>query len=378
MRDSVRNTLVGFFVLLSLVAVGILMVWFGETPSFLRRSEWTLRIVDVRNLAGIGEGSPVRLNGVEIGRVSSLQFEDPTRPERVIILTGIKRQYSIPEGSIARVFGATFGFGTGHVEIIVPHEPTTGQAMPRKDAAIRGEMRSLFGEIVRKDTIEQFERAVRNVADLTESWTPVGSNLSYLLERRPVSDVSAPGAAERGITPNLSTAVERFDQLVANLNVVLGDGNVQEDVKAAVRELRDSTQHLRDLIANWEQQTQRTADNLNTGIDNLESNLDRSFATLNTALEDLSTSARHLSNVTHGISQGRGSAGLLVRDDRLYEAAVLALQRVADAAGSAYRLIQKFEQDGAVTLRLPSGLSKRFEIPESPDASVAAQTAAAQ
>ncbi|MCO6437687.1 MAG: MCE family protein [Phycisphaerae bacterium] len=360
MKDSLRNTLVGGFVLLSLVALGILMVWFGETPSFLRRSEWTLRITDVRSLSGIGEGSPVLLDGVEIGRVTSLDFQNPEKPgQGVYIAAGIKRQYVIPEGATARVYGAIMGFGTGHVEIILPEDGKSKPLRREDSPAIPGEMRSLIGELISKDTIDQVERAVRNIADLTESWTPVGTNLAELLEQRSVQDVNT----KEGLTANLSTAVERIDRFVANLNRVLGDENVQDDVKTAVRDLKDSAERLHDLVEAWNTQTSRTAENLNTGIDDVRANLDKSFGQLTTVLDELSDSAEHLSNVTYGISQGKGTAGLLVRDDRLYEAAVLALNRFSDAMGSMYRLMSKFEQDGYVTVNLPSGFGKKIDIP---------------
>ena len=78
MNETSRNFWVGLFVVLSLGALGVLMVWFGEAPSWLGSGEWTLRIEGVKELRGIGDGSPVTLNGVEIGRVNRLEFEDPS------------------------------------------------------------------------------------------------------------------------------------------------------------------------------------------------------------------------------------------------------------------------------------------------------------
>ncbi|MCH8966093.1 MAG: hypothetical protein IID43_00300, partial [Planctomycetes bacterium] len=56
MKEGTRNLLVGVFVIAAIGALGILMVWFGETPSWLRRSDWTLKIAGVRDLRGVGEG----------------------------------------------------------------------------------------------------------------------------------------------------------------------------------------------------------------------------------------------------------------------------------------------------------------------------------
>ena len=95
MKEGSRNLLVGVFVLSSFAVLGVLMTWFGEAPSWLGGSEWELRITDVAELSGVAEGSPVHLNGVEIGRVKRLEFEDPGRPGLgVVVVAGIRKTHT--------------------------------------------------------------------------------------------------------------------------------------------------------------------------------------------------------------------------------------------------------------------------------------------
>ncbi len=207
MSEAKRNFWVGLFVMSGFSMLAILMAWFGETPSWLGGNEWELSITHVTHLSGIGEGSPVQLNGVEIGRVKRLEFEDLKHPEMgVRVVAGIQKMYSIPVGSTARVFGATLGIGTGHIEIIVVPGTSSG-SIPRKNATIPGEMRSIIGEMISKDMVDNVNRAIVNIGDLTEQWAPVGTNLSHILEARTVAQTGEPDAAEHGITPNLSTAL---------------------------------------------------------------------------------------------------------------------------------------------------------------------------
>ncbi len=365
MTETSRNLWVGLFVVVSLGALGILMVWFGETPTWLGTGEWTLRIDGVRDLRGIGDGSPVTLNGVEIGRVQRLDFEDRSRPDQgVVIVTRIKKQYSVPRGATARVYGATLGFGTGHIAIVV--EPgLRSEPLPKELASIPGEMRSIIGELITKEMVNSVERTISHVGSLTKEWTPVGTNLAELLEPRSVSAVEQPGAEADGLTPNISTMIERIDDLVANINVVLGDENVQGDVKAAIADLKSATEHLKQTMTLWQTESQTVADNLNQGIDRTEENLDESFANLNEFLQHLDDSAADAARVSRAIAEGEGSAGLLVRDDRLYEAAVLSLDRFSEAMATLQRILGKIEEDGYVTVgKAPDGLlRKRFPIP---------------
>jgi len=351
MEDTSRNLFVGLFVVAALAVLGLLMVWFGETPVWLGRAEWELRIVGVRDLSGIEEGSPVTLSGVQIGRVNVIEFEDAQRPDYgVRIVTRIKRDFSVPHGASARVYGAVLGLGMGHVDIVVepgvkaPPLPTDGTAM------IRGEMHSIVRELIRQDLVDSLERTIRHIGDLAASATPVADNLALLIEQRTVADTTRPGATERGITPNLTTAIERVDQLVANVNTILGDENVQGDVKEAVGDLKAATEELRETIALWRTESQRIADNVNNGIDHTEEHVGQSFARLDELLVNLDSAATSLADVMRDVAAGKGTAGLLARDERLYEAAVLSLERLSELIATLQRIATKIEDDGYITL----------------------------
>lgn len=357
---------VGLFVIVSLGVLGVLMVWFGEAPEWLGSSDWTLQITGVRELSGIGDGSPVTLNGVEIGRVQGIDFADRGRPdEGVIIIARINRLYSVPRRAYAKVYGATLGLGSGHVTIVVePGAPPV--PLPKTGASIPGEMHSIFGEIVTKDMLDSIERTITNVGDLTKEWTPVGTNLAQLLEPRTVEQLGRPGAVERGLTPNISTVIERIDNLARHINAVLGDENMQEDVKGAIADLRDATNDLKSTVKMWQSESKRIADNVNGGVDDTRVNLDKAFDKLLDVLGGLNESAADLARITEAVSEGHGTAGMLVRDDRLYESAVLALERFSDAMATLQRILGKIEEDGYITVgQAPSGLlKKKFAIPE--------------
>ena len=364
MTETKRNLAVGSFVVASLVVLATLMAWFGETPEWLGGNEWKLEIIGTRDLRGIAQGTPVQLNGVEIGRVKDLRFSDSQRPDLgVVVVTGIKNQYTVPQGAIARLYGATLGFGAGRVEIVV--EPDVNRPpLDKEGAQIRGEMRSLVGEFITKDMVDSVQRTINNIGDLAGEATPVARNFSRFLEERPVAQVSRP---DTQMTANITTVVERLDHLVANLNEVLGDVNVQGDVKDVVRDVKAAAESLKETFALWESQSQRTADHVNSGIDNVEANFDRSFVKLNQVLDHLDDGATSLARTMHEVAEGKGTAGLLVRDDRLYEAAVLSLRRFSEAMASLNAILGKIERDGYITVgsaKDPTGLiTKAIPLP---------------
>lgn len=365
MKEGTRNLLVGLFVIMSFTVLAILMVWFGETPSWLGQSEWELRISGVHELSGIDEGCPVQLNGVQIGRVRSLDFENAERPgQGVIIVTRIKKQYSVPQDSYAKIYGATLGIGMGHIDIIVEADAEV-EPLNKELATIRGEMHSIIGELVSKELVESVEHTITHIGNLAEAAGPVAENLAKLLEQRSVADVSRPGAAEQGLTANVVTVIERIDTLVAHINEVLGDENVQQNVKSVVGDLKFASEELRETVTLWNTETRRISDNVNSGIDDTRGDLRQSFVRLNEVLENLNEASRNVAQVMNGVAAGEGTAALLMRDERLYEAAVLSMERFAELIGSIQRITGKIENDGYITIgqTTPVGtFTKNFPI----------------
>lgn len=362
MKEVTRNLLVGAFVISALTVLGTLMVWFGEVPDWIATSEWTLRIAGVRELSGIGDGAPVNLQGVQIGRVKTIEFRNPEDPEQgVVIVTRIKQQYTVPQGSEARVYGSTLGLGSGRIDIMLK-PGASGAPLPKDDAVIGGSMRSVLGEIIKEEFVDSLEETVTHIGGLAEAARPVMENLSDLLERRPVDQVGQPGA-KAGMVANLTTLVERLDLLVANVNTVFGDENVQGDIKLAVRDLTDTARDLKETVALWRTESKRLADNVNNGVDRTTANLEDTFQLFRRVLTELDGAATNLSRVTRALTEASGSAGLLVHDPRLYESAVLAADRLAAVLLDIKSLTGQMREDGYITVGLaPNGFPKK-QIP---------------
>ena len=363
MNEASRNLAVGFFVVMSLVVLATLLAWFGETPDWLGGNEWTLEIVGTRDLRGINPGTPVMLNGVEVGRVKDLRFVNTARPDRgVIVVTRIRDKYQIPQGAIARLYGATLGFGSGRIEIVV--DPERDLAMlPRENAQIVGEMRSVIGEMISKELVSSLQTTFTNIGNFAGAATPAAQNLAALLEPRPLDQVNRPDSE---LTPNITTVVERLDRLIANVDEVIGDEGVKADVQASVRDIKSATEQLRETVVIWREQSQRISEKLNTGIDQTRVDLDRNFDKLYNVLENLDNSTQSLAFSMQQVSQGKGTLGMLANDPRLYEAAVLSVQRFGESMTTLNVILGKIERDGYISVRTPSGiLGKDIPTPAS-------------
>lgn len=362
MKETMRNSLIGLFVIGSVLVLGALMVMFGEGPGWLRSSEWELNITGPREIRGISDGSPVYLNGVEIGRVLRLEFKNQEHPGiGVNIIAGIRLEYSVPRGAVAKIYGATLGLGTGQVHIVAP-DVADRETVPRDGTgAITGEMASVIGEIITEEMVSGVQRAVDNFGNFAREATPVAENLAGIFEQRTIAQVNRGDAVA-----NVATVFERIDKFITNLNVVLGDKNVQDDVKGVARDLKVAAEGIKEMIVLWQDESKRISNNLNEGIDTLEGRFVVAIDRLIVVAENLDRSTKALAVILDGVSKGEGTAGLLVRDDRLYEAMVLSLERFADAMASIKRITGKIERDGYFTIAQKTAVgtfTKDFPIP---------------
>ncbi len=362
MKDTTRNSLIGMFVICSVFVLGALMVMFGEGPGWLRSSEWELNVTGPREIRGISDGSPVYLNGVEIGRVLRLEFKNQQHPGLgVNVIAGVRREYTVPRGAVAKIYGATLGVGTGQIHIVAPDVIDRETVPTDGTGTITGEMASVIGEIITEEMVSGAQRMVDNIGTFARDASPVAQHIATLIEPRTVDQVDRGNAVA-----NIATVFERIDNMISNLNIVLGDENVQDDVKGVARDLKVAAEGIKEMIVLWQEESQRISTNVNEGIDKLEGRLVTAIDRFIVVAENLDQSTKELAAILGDVSKGKGTAGLLVRDDRLYEAGVLALERLADVLGSLNRITGKIERDGYITVGqvTPVGTFTRdFPIP---------------
>lgn len=356
MSESKRNMLVGLFMLAGLAVLGTLLVLFGETPAWLGGAEYEVTI-NFREVEGVAEGMPIFLNGVQVGRVGRLEFSDPQRPDLgVEVVALIKDKYFIPSGAVGRVYANVFGLGRGHIEIIAP--PIETEPLDREFAAILGEMGNPFEDLIPEDLMFSIDKTVRQIGNLFETFTPVGDDLHELFQVRPIREVDDPVAEARGIIANLYTVVQRFDRTLKHFNDVLGKPEVKSAIVQAIENVEELTAEgketfalLRETAAEVQQDLDHIADALDALVADTNTGVNDVRTRLIPALENVSKVADSLNHAARDLAEGEGTAGLILRDARLYEAMLLSVERITDAVDKLRRLAAKFEDQGYVEFK---------------------------
>lgn len=357
MNEHKRNVLVGLFMLAGLAMLGVLLVLFGEKPAWLGGAEYELTIT-FREVEGVADGMPVNLNGVQVGRVERLEFNDPQRPAlglRVIAL--IQDRYYIPTGATGRVYANLLGVGRGRIEIIVPEVET--EPLDWTGAVIAGEMGNPFEELIPEDLMFSLEKSIRQIGNLFETATPVADDLHQLFAFRRLEDLDDPVAEAQRITANLSTVVQRFDKTLAHFNQVLGDPEFRSAIVGAVENLEGMTAEgketfrlLRETASEVQQDLNHIAGALDALVADTHTGVTDVRKRLIPALESVSKLADNLNRASRELAEGEGTAGLFLRDPRLYEAMLLSLERLTDALDKLRSLFDQFDAKGRIDLKI--------------------------
>jgi phospholipid/cholesterol/gamma-HCH transport system substrate-binding protein len=113
METKANYVAVGAFVLISMIGLVIALLWLAGAQY---REEYAYyRTYFSGPVTGLGKGTTVRYNGIEVGRVSRLDF-DPEDPKRVIVTMQLAPSLPIHNDSLASI--ASEGLtGGSYVEI---------------------------------------------------------------------------------------------------------------------------------------------------------------------------------------------------------------------------------------------------------------------
>ena len=363
MSEMRRNLLVGMFMILGLGALGFLLVMFGEAPSWLGGAEYPLKI-RVSEIYGISDGTPVLMNGIQIGRVESLEFLDPAAPENgVEVVAQIKDEFKVPRGAKAQCIAPALGLGRGRIEIFAVGE---GQPALEKNQVILGSTESAFAGIIPETLFDSLDTTVVNIGKFADQLTPVAEDLHELLKKAPISDMNDPAK----MTSNLFTAIQRLDQILRHFDQVLGDPDVQSGIKESIENVRTMTADgkvafadLRDTSANLKTDASRIADKVEGTVDDLGKRVNEIADATLPFLDDAAKIAADLRVIASNIREGKGTVGLLLNDNRLYEVMVLSFERATDMIDSLRRLAYRFEKSGRVGLNV-GGWPVEKKIPE--------------
>lgn len=262
METKANYVAVGAFVLACVIGLVVTILWLAGVQYSQEYAYYQAYFKGP--VTGIGKGTATRYNGIEVGRITDLQF-DPSDPQRVIVTMQVQPDLNIREDSIASIDsqGLTGGAfveitgGTAKSPLLVARE---GQRYPviRTKQSTFAQLQQSVPEVVSKLSV-----AASRLNDLLNdnnrrSIAHVLANLdetTQVIARRS-ADIDATLAHANHAMANLDTASDTLKPAIEQVDLTVHKyGKVADDADAFINgdglaQLSDLIGEMRHLVAN--------------------------------------------------------------------------------------------------------------------------------
>ena len=318
---------VGVVVFAAVIVTVILVVLFGLKPQFLQ-PVYTIKVGFPR-APGVSRDTPIRKNGVPIGRVSDVMLRD----EGDVVLTmRIDKERTIRRNEQARISTGSLVTGDAVVEF-VPDETN-----PKDEIVKDGDFLPSQG-VVAGDPLEVLINMEDRMTVAFESIQQAGNSMSRAFGKIEAQlDNMLDEEQIQRIAEGLETALNSFTDVMTAVEDIVGDPQLEADVKALVSEARPVLSDARRALTRIEQTADtftEVGQGLNRNLENVEEltePLGEKGAQLISKLEETATNADRLidqlTEISRRVNSGQGTLGRLATDEQMYEQIVRSLANI--------------------------------------------------
>ena len=343
--ERTRNLAVGLTMIVALIMLmyGILLL--GKGPAWLGKRPY-LVTVDASDANGLMPGSKVNLQGVPVGQVKSVSLiTTATNTLAAKVLLNIDSSVNIPANASVSIgkgyvgstsFVTIYGGGGG---ALLPHD---GTGVLTASSADNG--------LVPREVFDDVHQLKVDLSGLTMQLTQVAKDMHALLVPLSPETIDHPKPNDPTAAPeNISTMVTRLSRTIKSLEDVIGDPKVQGQVRDIVKNLADSTDHLKGTLAKIDTAVDRaggTIDKFGTAATQASDTLSVAQKQVLLVSEKLITTLDQLQKTTRQISEGNGTTAKLINDPRLYDGLVDLSKSLRGTVDDLDLLVKRWNDEG--------------------------------
>lgn len=340
MTERKRNLMVGLVVLMGLILMAWMILQFGGVAINLFTSKTMITVLTDR-ADGVGDGSAVLFRGVQVGQVRNVRMTDDM--ERVVLTIQLNSGARVPANVTAdiRPLGLIGGSSSVFLEIQGPQpegrllagaeirgQVGTLNLLPKEFTQLADDLRKTSQSFRESGVIDHLDKAVVNISDQATRAGDVLQSVQKIVGDPKIKDnlaqslenINQATATAKTIASNLEKFSGTMDRTGQKLDTLTGE---------ATETVRDARAAIKSASGNVDQVTRQMADRL-TQVSMLLDNLN---------------------SVTRKVDMGKGTAGMMVNDPKLYEALVDSAKQLNGTLTDMKRLVEQWEQEG-ITFRL--------------------------
>jgi phospholipid/cholesterol/gamma-HCH transport system substrate-binding protein len=321
--------MVGVTMLVALVLLGALLLKFGAIPAhWFGRSRIAVSI-EVARADGLSAGSSVNYLGVNVGNISAMhRTADETQ---VILEAQIDGRDPPPANVVALVRSQIVGGGSNiSLEVREPDKPT-GKLKP--GAIVKG---VFVGVDLLPPEFAQLAVELRLTAEQLRK-----SNLADNLNKTVLT---------------VKEQVEHAGKLIDSVDSLVSDPKMREDLKASLAQIRTATEsanRIEQKIEKFSDNLDKLGTNLNTVSDNAnatitktQGHIDELSKQMSDRLLQISRLLEQFQSIAAKVDQGKGTAGQLINDPKLYESLVDASRELTLTIKDLKLLVKQWTDEG--------------------------------
>jgi len=315
MSNYRRNVLVGLVVLVAGLVFGWMVLRFSsKTAQIFAPAQMPLHFISPR-ADGVSTGSPIVYLGVNIGRVTAVS----RRPDGQSILIDGTVDRSPPMAANVRAAIIQSSAIGGGSSVSLDLEGQKPEGTLQSGATLNARYLGLSLQFLPP----QFTQAAEDVGKMSQEISKTAEQLH-----------------QSGAIQHLDEALKRLGQALDSMQSIMGDEKTQQNIRVAIANIRQTTEA-----------TTRLSVKLETLTDSLQHDSTGLTKQLGDRLTQLASVLNTLQSISQKLDAGKGTAGMLVNDPRLYEALVDATRQLSATVSDLRRLVDQWEQEG-VTMKV--------------------------
>jgi len=270
--------------ILAAFAIALLIIGYNFLKGNSIFSSETTLYAKYTRVDGLTVSKPILINGYQIGRVAKLELQ---QDGTVIATLSVNSKYEIPENSIARLEGTDL---LGSKAIVM----SLGNSKKMAEDGFT------LNANVEKGLMEQVQPVQKKAELIIGKMDSILSSVNSILNPNFQKNVDKSFNSIAGTLASLETTSKKVDGLVGSESARIEA--IFKNVEGITANLNNNNQKISDILTN-----------INTVTDKFAAaNFKQTLDNANNAIADLQS-------VISGIKDGKGSLGLLLNDDKMYQ-----------------------------------------------------------
>jgi phospholipid/cholesterol/gamma-HCH transport system substrate-binding protein len=328
MNERAMQFRVGLVVVVTLGIATVLVLLFARPSTVFE--EYLTVYVDSPQAPGVSTNSPVRKNGILVGRVTEVQLVDHGARMKVGLLK--RYQDKVRRNEIFRIGGGSL-IGDTELSVVPSGDPSLPDQPVQEGDTLRGMTRIDPLQVV-GNVDAGLDRVVRSVSAASDAVAMLAQRLSTLVEAND-SHVNNVLARTADTLDSVRSMTQNVDGFVSDPQLRDSLTQTLKEMPALLREAREATTQIRETAMSADRSfvnVQKATDPLADNGRGLVEKADELFQKLGRSADRMEELVENLLLFSQALNRSDGTLGKLIHDPRLYNNLTAATDQINSLA----------------------------------------------